>query len=111
MLLLCRYNLYGSSRRDQAVIDQTVDAVEDLQLKYLGLVYGAKLADDAKATYWSTHGDPENKTVGDPPPTTLPFPLPSLAHPQDYVALALIRDCLVSYSHRRRFSGQVGQMR
>ena len=37
--------------------------MEDLQLKYLGLIYGAKLADDAKATYWSTHGDPKNKTV------------------------------------------------
>ena len=37
--------------------------MEDLQLKYLGLIYGAKLGDEARATYWSTHGDPKNKTV------------------------------------------------
>lgn len=61
--LNCRYKLYGSSRQDQAAIDEAVDAVEDLQLKYASLIYVAELADDAKTTYWSSHGDPNTKKV------------------------------------------------
>ncbi|KAK9816216.1 hypothetical protein WJX74_009459 [Apatococcus lobatus] len=58
-----KYNLYGSSRTENAAVDEAIDGVEDLQLKYVGLIYGGKLADDAKASYWSTHGDPKNKTA------------------------------------------------
>ena len=59
----CRYQLYGSNRREQALVDESIDAVEDLQCKYLPLVYMDKLSDEGKANYWKTHGDPATKTV------------------------------------------------
>ena len=36
-------------------VDQIVECVEDIRRKYLTLVYQEQLADEAKATYYTTH--------------------------------------------------------
>lgn len=55
-----RYGLYGSNRSEAAQIDQIMDGVEDLRIKYVHLIYKDQLAADAKAAYWASHCDPSS---------------------------------------------------
>lgn len=51
-----RLNLYGGpSLKEQARIDEVIEGVESLRLKYLALIYQDQLADAAKAAFWETH--------------------------------------------------------
>ena len=71
LVLNCRYDLYGSSRQEQAAVDEAIDAAEALQQRYLEeLIYPpigrmlTELTDEARAAYWAKHGDPESQKVG-----------------------------------------------
>jgi len=44
-------NRYGQGPRERALIDVAMDGAEDLRQKYLRLIYGDQLADEAKAKY------------------------------------------------------------
>lgn len=58
-----KYNLYGgASIADAAHIDAVIDGVESLRNKYVDLIYGAQLADDAKAAYFAKHCNPATST-------------------------------------------------
>lgn len=55
-----KYNLYGSSLKDNASVDMYIDGVESFVLMYLKLIYQELLSDEAKEEYWSTRLDPNN---------------------------------------------------
>lgn len=55
-----KYNLYGASLAEAALVDEAVDGVEDLRRKYGDLIYGKSLADDAKAEYIALHVSPSS---------------------------------------------------
>lgn len=52
-----KFKLYGDSEADMCKVDVIIDGVEDLRMKYVPLIYGDRLAPEAKAKYWATHGD------------------------------------------------------
>jgi len=44
-------NYYGSNEKERVLVDMYIDAVEDIRLKYLKLIYVDQCSDDAKATF------------------------------------------------------------
>eukprot|EP01025_Chloroclados_australasicus_P042341 TRINITY_DN4504_c0_g1_i1.p1 TRINITY_DN4504_c0_g1~~TRINITY_DN4504_c0_g1_i1.p1 ORF type:complete len:250 (-),score=26.68 TRINITY_DN4504_c0_g1_i1:256-1005(-) len=57
-----KYDLMGANPVEQAKIDMFVEGVEAIRLKYLGLIYLDRLADEAKAQYVETYLNPETST-------------------------------------------------
>ena len=55
--------LCGATPLDRARVDMVLNAVDDLYLKYIDVVYGGGLADDAKATLWAAHFARESMTA------------------------------------------------
>ncbi|KAF8072903.1 Gstp1 [Scenedesmus sp. PABB004] len=57
-----KHGLYGSGEAEAAAVDQIIDGVEDIRVKYVSLIYNDELAAEAKAAYWSKHGAPDSAT-------------------------------------------------
>ncbi|GBF92103.1 hypothetical protein Rsub_04450 [Raphidocelis subcapitata] len=52
-----KHKLYGANEEEMTKVDILLDAVEDLRMKYVPLIYVGKLEPKAKEEYWKTHGD------------------------------------------------------
>jgi glutathione S-transferase len=52
-----KHDMYGTDLKEQALVDQVMDAVESIKLKYLNLIYQDQLSDEAKAAYFKLHID------------------------------------------------------
>lgn len=50
-----KHGLYGAGEAAAAQVDQLLDAVESIRLKYLTLIYQDELSESAKAAYVATH--------------------------------------------------------
>lgn len=58
-----KHGLMGNSEKDHWAVDMVLEGVESLRSKYLVLIYQNQLAEDAKATYFTTHLDKTTSEV------------------------------------------------
>ena len=52
-----KHDMYGSDLKEQALVDQILDTVESIKIKYLALIYEGQLSDEAKADYYKLRID------------------------------------------------------
>lgn len=52
-----KHDMYGSDLKEQALVDQILDTVESIKVKYLTLIYEDQLSDEAKAAYFKLRID------------------------------------------------------
>jgi glutathione S-transferase P len=52
-----KYNMYGADLKEQAMVDQILETVESIKVKYLALIYEDQLSDEAKAAYYKARID------------------------------------------------------